>query len=183
MKTLLLFTTMALALLLAAGMAGAALPAPTVVGYGVGTATVPPTTPPTGVDPNANITATFSEAMVEELPDLQPLHHHFLVNTFYLLPGGHFTAPRPNKNPPYHCTTIGTRCPDPIRATVSYNVGNKTAFYRNPNSTLQRNTPYTAVVEGTAYRRGLRGRQGCGRHPDGHRLHLPLHHRPVNQRW
>ena len=149
-KTLLLFTTMALALLLAAGMAGAALPAPTVVGYGVGTATVPPTTPLTGVDPNANITATFSEAMNSSF---QISNHSTITsssNTFYLLPGGHFTAPRPNKNPPYHCTTIGTRCPDPIRATVSYNVGNKTAFILNPNSTLQRNTPYTAVVEGTA---------------------------------
>ena len=84
-KTLLLFTTMALALLLAAGMAGAALPAPTVVGYGVGTATVPPTTPPNRRGPQRQHHGDVLRGdELEEPPDLQPLHHHFLVQ--YLLP-------------------------------------------------------------------------------------------------
>jgi hypothetical protein len=151
-KTLLLFTTTAVALLLAAGTAWAALPAPTVEEYRVGTATVPPTPPPlTGVATDANITATFSEAMSSK--SFQISNHSTstsLSKTFYLLPGGHFTAPSATKNPPYHCTTIGTRCPAAIPATVSYIAGNKTAFTLNPTSLLQPGTKYTVVVEGTA---------------------------------
>jgi len=141
-KTLLLFTTMALALLFAAGMAWAATGAPTVV------STVPPNGA-TGVDPNANITATFSEAMNPK--SLQICNHCTFTSsskTFYLLKGN-FTAPSETKNPPRSCTTIGTRCPDPIPATVSYNAGTNTATL-NPTSTLQPGTEYTAVVEGTA---------------------------------
>ena len=145
-KTLLLFTTMALTLLLAAGMAWAALPAPTVVS----TSTVPSTTLPlTGVDPNANITATFSEAMSTK--SLGICNHCTSTSssaTFYLLPGN-FTAPSEIKNPPRSCTTIGTRCPDPIPATVSYNAGTFTATL-NPTPTLVAGATYTAVVEGTA---------------------------------
>src|SRR5215212_728580 len=148
-KTLLLFTTMALALLLAAGMAGAALPAPTVV------STVPPTTtpPPTGVDPNANITATFSEAMsTKSLGICNHCTSTSSSKTFYLL-RGNFTALSPTKNPPRFCTNTATGttapCPDPIPATVSYNAGTNTAIL-NPSSTLLPNTTYTAVVEGTA---------------------------------
>ena len=145
-KTLLLFTTMALTLLLAAGMAWAALPAPTVDPL----RTVP-ANGATNVALNANITATFSEPMSSK--SFQISNHSTSTTsskTFYLLPGGHFTAPRPNKNPPYHCTTIGMRCPAPIPATVSYIAGNKTAFTLNPTSLLQPGTKYTAVVEGTA---------------------------------
>ena len=145
-KTLLLFTTMALALLLAAGTAWAALPAPTVVS----TSTVPSTTLPlTGVDPNANITATFSEAMSTK--SLGICNHCTSTSssaTFYLLPGN-FTAPSEIKNPPRSCTTIGTRCPDPIPATVSYNAGTFTATL-NPTPTLVAGATYTAVVEGSA---------------------------------
>src|SRR5215216_356185 len=148
-KTILLFTTMALALLLAAGMAGAALPAPTVV------STVPPTTtpPPTGVDPNANITATFSEAMSTKSLGLR--NHCTSTSsskTFYLL-RGNFTALSPTKNPPRFCTNTATGttapCPTPIPATVSYNAVTNTAIL-NPNSALAVGTTYTAVVEGTA---------------------------------
>jgi hypothetical protein len=149
-KTLLLFTTMALALLLAAGTAWAALPAPTVV------STVPPTvTPPqTGVDPNANITATFSEAMsTKSLGICNHCTSTSSSKTFYLL-RGNFTALSPTKNPPRFCITVtssSTACPTPIPATVSYNADTKTATL-NPSSTtgLLRNTTYTAVVEGTA---------------------------------
>jgi hypothetical protein len=150
-KTLLLFTTMALTLLLAAGIAWAALPAPTVESTG----TVPSTTPPlTGVDPNANITAQFSEPMSTK--SLQICNHCSFTSsskTFYLLPGN-FTAASttlPFKNPPRFCTTLTTACPDPIPATVSYNADAKTATL-NPSSTtgLLRNTTYTGVVEGTA---------------------------------
>jgi hypothetical protein len=145
-KTLLLFTTMALTLLLAAGMAWAALPAPTVDPL----RTVP-ANGATNVALDANITAQFSEAMNSK--SFQISNHSTFTSsskTFYLLPGGHFTAPRPNKNPPYHCTTIGMRCPAPIPATVSYNAPNKTAFILNPSAALAPNTKYTAVVEGTA---------------------------------
>src|SRR5215212_1994428 len=148
-KTLLLFTTMALALLLAAGMAGAALPAPTVV------STVPPTTtpPPTGVDPNANITATFSEAMsTKSLGICNHCTSTSSSKTFYLL-RGNFTALSPTKNPPRFCTNTATGttapCPTPIPATVSYNAATLTARL-NPSSTLALNTKYTVVVEGTA---------------------------------
>src|SRR5215203_3254746 len=91
-KTLLLFTTMALALLLAAGTAWAALPAPTVL------STVPPNGT-SGVDPAANITAQFSEAMSTK--SLQILNHSTTTppstdssNTFYLLKG-HFIGVPP----------------------------------------------------------------------------------------
>jgi D-alanyl-D-alanine carboxypeptidase len=145
-KTLLVFTTMALALLLAAGMAWAAPGPPTVV------STVPPTPvapalPPTNVDPTANIKAKFSEAMKEGSIN---------TSTFYLLLG-HFTA----ANPPLSCTTTTppvppsttpvtttAPCPAPLAATVSYNDDTKTAKL-NPTSTLLSGTEYTAVVEGT----------------------------------
>jgi Bacterial Ig-like domain len=151
-KTLLLFTTMAVALLLAAGMAGAALPAPTVV------STVPSGT--TGVDPAADIRATFSEAMsTKSLGICNHCTSTTSSQTFYLLPGN-FTALSPTKNPPRFCknTATGTTapCPTPITATVRYNAaGTPTAIPPNtaildPSSTLQRNKPYTAVVEGTA---------------------------------
>jgi hypothetical protein len=149
-KTLLLFTTMALALLLAAGMASAALPAPTVV---INTDPPPSATPPTGVVTTANITATFSEAMSTK--SLGICNHCTSTSssaTFYLL-RGNFTAPSPTKNPPRFCTNTATGttapCPTPIPATVSYNAGAKTAIL-NPTSTLLSGTTYTAVVEGTA---------------------------------
>jgi hypothetical protein len=144
-KTLLVFTTMALALLLAAGMAGAALPAPTVV------STVPSGT--TGVDPAADITATFSEAMsTKSLGICNHCTSTTSSQTFYLLPGN-FTALSPTKNPPRFCTNTATGttapCPTPIPATVSYNAVTNTAIL-NPNSALAVGTTYTAVVEGTA---------------------------------
>ena len=149
-KTLLLFTTMALTLLLAAGTAWAALPAPTVDPL----RTVP-ANGATNVALNANITAQFSEAMNSK--SFQISNHSTITsssNTFYLLPGGHFTAASttlPFKNPPRFCTTLTTACPDPIRpATVSYIAPNKTAFILNPSAALAPNTKYTAVVEGTA---------------------------------
>jgi hypothetical protein len=148
-KTLLLFTTTALALLLAAGTAWAALPALTVV---INTDPPPSATPPTGVVTTANITAQFSEAISTK--SLQICNHCTFTSsskTFYLLPGN-FTAASttlPFKNPPRSCTTIGTRCPDPIPATVSYNAGTLTATL-NPTPTLVAGTTYTAVVEGTA---------------------------------
>jgi hypothetical protein len=149
-KTLLLFTTTALALLLAARTAWAALPAPTVV---INTdpppSATPPTAPPTGVLTTANITAQFSEAISTK--SLQISNHSTFTSsskTFYLLPGN-FTAPSLIKNPPRSCTTIGTRCPDPIPATVSYNAVTNTATL-NPTPTLVAGTTYTAVVEGTA---------------------------------
>jgi hypothetical protein len=147
-KTLLLFTTTALTLLLAAGMAWAALPAPTVV---INTDPPPSATPPPVVVTTANITATFSEAMSTK--SLQICNHCTFTSsskTFYLLPGN-FTAPSLIKNPPRSCTTIGTRCPGPIPATVSYNAGTNTATlnpYGSSTPGLLRNTTYTAVVEG-----------------------------------
>ena len=141
-KTLLLFTTMALTLLLAAGMAWAALPAPTVV------STVPPTPvapalPPTNVDGTANIKAKFSEAMKETSIN---------TSTFYLLEG-HFTA----ANPPASCTKppvppstipVTAACPAAIIATVRYNDATKTAVL-DPTASLGSFKEYTAVVEGT----------------------------------
>jgi Bacterial Ig-like domain len=129
-KTLLPFTTMALALVLAAGMAWAAPGPPTVV------STVPPTaTPsPTGVDPTANIKAKFSEAMKERSIN---------TTTFYLLPGGHFTYAALN------CTAECVALPPPVAATVRYNDDTKTAVL-DPTAALAFNTRYTAVVEGTA---------------------------------
>src|SRR5215217_1959611 len=138
-RIILLFTTMAVALLLAAGMAWAAPGPPTVV------STVPPTTTPpqSGVDPTANIKAKFSEAMKERSIN---------TSTFYLLQG-HFTA----ANPPSSCTTppvppsttpVTAACPAPVAATVSYNDDTKTAIL-NPTESLTPCTEYTAVVEGT----------------------------------
>ena len=149
-KTLLLFTTMALALLLAAGTAWAALPAPTVV---INTDPPPSATPPTGVVTTANITATFSEPMsTKSLGICNHCTSTSSSKTFYLLKGA-FTAPSPTKNPPRSCTTIGTRCPDPIPATVSYNAVTFIATlnpYGSSTTGLLPNTTYTAVVEGTA---------------------------------
>jgi hypothetical protein len=145
-KTLLLFTTMALALLLAAGMAGAALPAPTVV------STVPSGT--TGVDPAADIRTTFSEAMsTKSLGICNHCTSTTSSQTFYLL-RGNFTALSPTKNPPRFCTNTATGttapCPTPISATVSYNAAGTPTAILNPSSNLLPGTPYTAVVEGTA---------------------------------
>src|SRR5215208_4253771 len=149
-KTLLLFTTMALALLLAAGTAWAALPAPTVL------STVPPNGT-SGVDPAANITATFSEAMSTK--SLGICNHCTSTSssaTFYLLKG-QFTgsATSPFKNPPRFCAPPGASpstappCPDPPPAKVIYNARTNTAPL-GPSSTLLPNTTDTAVVEGTA---------------------------------
>ena len=151
-KTLLLFTTMALALLLAAGTAWAALPAPTVTSTGPANGT-------TGVLTDANITATFSEAMsTKSLGICNHCTSTTSSKTFYLL-RGNFTAASttlPFKNPPRFCKDIATGailapCPAAIPATVSYNADTLTATL-NPSSTtgLLRNTTYTAVVEGTA---------------------------------
>ena len=157
-KTLLLFTTTALALLLAAGTAWAALPAPTVV------STVPDTTVaplPTNVVRTADITATFSEAMSTK--SFQILNHSTTIppstnssKTFYLLKGQFIgSATSPFKNPPRFCAPPGTspstapEC-DPdffISATVSYTAGTLTATL-NPSSTLEPLTTYTVVVEG-----------------------------------
>src|SRR5215208_2890662 len=146
-KTLLLLTTMALALLLAAGTAWAALPAPTVL------SAVPPNGT-SGVDPAANITATFSEAMsTKSLGICNHCTSTSSSTTFYLLRGD-FTALSPTKNPPRFCTNTATGttapCPDPIPATVSYTAGTANTAILNPSSTLLPNTTYTAVVEGTA---------------------------------
>jgi hypothetical protein len=166
-KTLLLFTTMALALLLAAGTAWAALPAPTVVStVPPSPVTTPPTPPPTGVDPNANITAQFSEAMSTK--SFQILNHSTTTppstdssKTFYLLKGQFIgSATSPFKNPPRFCAPPGTSpstapaCAQTlfIPATVSYTAGTLTATPNtatlNPSSTLEPLTTYTAVVEG-----------------------------------
>jgi hypothetical protein len=145
-KTLLLFTTMALVLLLAAGMAWAALPAPTVV------STVPPNGT-SGVDPNANITATFSEAMsTKSLGICNHCTSTSSSQTFYLLQGD-FTAKSQTKNPKRFCKDIATGailapCPAAIPATVSYDAGTNTATL-NPTNPLLANTKYTAVVEGS----------------------------------
>jgi hypothetical protein len=141
-KALLLFTTMALALLLAAGMAWAADARPTVV---------PPTVPAdlaTNGNPANDITAKFSEAMRARSIN---------TNTFYLLKGN-FTAQSQTKNPKRFCTTVVTPPATPttapclqtnmVAAAVSYNAGTLTATL-NPNSTLALNTTYTVVVEGT----------------------------------
>jgi hypothetical protein len=153
-KTLLLFTTTALALLLAAGTAWAALPAPTV------SSTVP-ANGTTGVDPAASITATFSEAMSTK--SFQILNHSTTTppstdssNTFYLLKGQFIgSATSPFKNPPRFCAPPGTSpstapaCAQRlfIPARVSYTAGTLTATL-NPSSTLEPLTTYTVVVEG-----------------------------------
>src|ERR687897_620692 len=152
-KTLLLFTTMALTLLLAAGMAWAALPAPTVV---INTDPPPSATPPPVVVTTANITATFSEAMSTK--SLGICNHCTFTSsskTFYLL-RGNFTAQSATKKPMRICKDIATGailapCPaaNIVPATVSYSAGTNTATL-NPNSTLALNTKYTVVVEGSA---------------------------------
>jgi Bacterial Ig-like domain len=159
-KTLLLFTTTALALLLGAGTAWAALPAPTVTSTFPQSATPPS---PTGVDPNADITATFSEAMNTKSFDI--LNRSTTTppstdssTTFYLLKG-QFTASATSssgafKNPPRFCNAT-VPCPAPIAATVSYTAGTNSAGTAtgtatlNPRVALLPGTPYTAVVEGT----------------------------------
>jgi hypothetical protein len=145
-RTLLVLSAMAVALLLAAGTAWAALPAPTV------DRTVP-LDGTTNVDPNANITATFSEAMrTKSLGICNHCTSTTSSKTYYLL-RGNFTALSPTKNPPRFCTNTATGttapCPTPIPATVSYNAGTNTATL-NPTSTLRPSTTYTVVVEGTA---------------------------------
>ena len=155
-KTLLLFTTTALALLLAAGTAWAALPAPTVTSTGPANGT-------TGVLTTANITATFSEAM--NTKSLGILNRSTTTppstdssTTFYLLKG-QFTASATSssgafKNPPRFCNAT-VPCPAPIAATVSYTAGTNSAGTAtgtatlNPRVALLPGTPYTAVVEGT----------------------------------
>jgi hypothetical protein len=104
-------------------------------------------TPLTGVDPAANITATFSEAMsTKSLGICNHCASTSSSTTFYLLQGN-FTALSQTKNPPRFCNAT-VPCPDPIPATVSYNASTNTATL-NPTPTLLRNTTYTAVVEGT----------------------------------
>jgi hypothetical protein len=102
-----------------------------------------PHTPPTGVDPTANIKAKFSEAMKERSIN---------TTTFYLLQG-HFTA----ANPPSSCTKppvppsttpVTAVCPAAITATVRYNDDTKTAVL-DPTTSLGSFKEYTAVVEGT----------------------------------
>ena len=121
-KTLLLFTTMAVALVLGAGMAWAAPGAPTVV------STVPPNGA-TSVDPNANIKAKFSEAMKARS----------INETTFKLYQGHLTYDQLN-----NCVV----CRESIPATVRYNADTKTAIL-DPTSPLLPSTEYTAVVEGT----------------------------------
>src|SRR5215208_87464 len=154
-KTLLLFTTTALALLLAAGTAWAALPAPTV------SSTVP-ANGTTGVNKDADITATFSEAMsTKSLGICNHCTSTSSSTTFYLLQGQFIgSATAPFKNPPRFCAPPGTSpstapaCAQTlfIPATVSYTAGTNTATPNtatlNPSSTLLPNTTYTAVVEG-----------------------------------
>jgi pectate lyase len=146
-KTLLLFTTTALALLLAAGTAWAALPAPTVTSTGPANGT-------TGVLTNANITATFSEAM--NTKSLGILNQSTTISTtssqtFYLLKGQFTASATPPsgalKNPPRFCNAT-VPCPVPKDATVSYNAATLTATL-DPRVALDPGTPYTAVVEGT----------------------------------
>src|SRR5215213_2469065 len=131
-KTLLLFTTTALALLLAAGTAWAALPAPTVL------STVPPNGT-TGVDPAADITAKFSEAMsTKSLGICNHFTSASASTTFYLLRGT-FIGLSPTKNTPRFCTNTATGttapCPNAIPATVSYNAATFTATL-NPRDAL-----------------------------------------------
>src|SRR5215218_3713332 len=154
-KTLLLFTTTALALLLAAGTAWAALPAPTVLST-VPATTVAPAPLPINVVRTDDITAQFSEAMSTK--SLQILNHSTTTppstdssNTFYLLKGQFIGSA--TKNPPRFCAPPGTSpstappCAQPIPATVSYTALTNTATL-NPTSTLLPSTTYTAVVEG-----------------------------------
>ena len=117
-------------------------------GYGHGNHT-----PLTGVNKDADITATFSEAMsTKSLGICNHCTSTSSSKTFYLLRGS-FTALSPTKNPPRFCTNTATgttaACPTPIPATVSYDAATLTAIL-NPSSTLALNTKYTVVVEGTA---------------------------------
>src|ERR687890_613471 len=105
-KTLLLITTTALALLLAAGTAWAALPAPTVV---INTDPAPSGTPPTVVT-TANITATFTDTEGMRAQSIN-------TNTFYLLPG-EFTAKSATKNPKRFCFPGVTPPATPATATA-----------------------------------------------------------------
>jgi Bacterial Ig-like domain len=107
-----------------------------------------------GVDPAANITATFSEAIsTKSLGICNRCTSTTSSKSFYLLQGN-FTAPNPTKNPPRFCTNTATGttapCPTPIPATVSYNAGTFNTAVLDPSSSLLPNTTYTAVVEGTA---------------------------------
>jgi Bacterial Ig-like domain len=120
-RTILLLATIALALMVAGGVALAAPGAPTVV------STVPPTGATTFVDSNANIKAKFSEAMKGSSIN---------TSTFYLYQG-HFTG----------CPAGGC-VSDPVAATVRYNADTRTAIL-DPVSTLLFCTEHTAVVEGT----------------------------------
>ena len=152
-KTLLLFTTTALALLLAAGTAWAALPAPTVV---INTDPAPSGTPPTVVT-TANITAKFTDTEGMKAGSIN-------TNTFYLLKG-EWTARSVTKNPKRFCfpgvtppatpPTTPTPACDPdnlVPATVSYNATTLTATlnpFGSSTTVLQPGTKYTVVVEGS----------------------------------
>ena len=101
-----------------------------------GTPRVVSTVPPddaTGVGPNTNIKAKFSEAMKARSIN---------GRTFYLIEG-HFTYE--GLNPNNDCT-IGC-IPVSHAATVRYNAETRTAIL-DPSATLAPNTKYTAVVEG-----------------------------------
>jgi hypothetical protein len=148
-KTILLFTTMALVLLLAAGMAWAAAGPPTV------TSTVP-TDGAINVDPTAKIKAKFSEPMKEGSIN---------TTTFYLLKGN-FSAANPPASVGSGATTTTScatttpattttpavttpvTCPAAITATVNYNEDTNTAKLI-PSAALDFSAAYTAVVEGT----------------------------------
>jgi hypothetical protein len=121
-RTILLLATIALALMVAGGVALAAPGAPRVV------STVPPNGA-TGVDPNANIKAKFSEAMKASTIN---------TTTFRLIPG-HLTYDQIN-----YCYV----CRESVPATVRYNADTKTAIL-DPAAPLEPATEYTAVVEGT----------------------------------
>jgi hypothetical protein len=153
-KTLLVFTTTALALLLAAGTAWAALPAPTVV---INTDPAPSGTPPT-VLTTANITAKFTDTEGMKAGSIN-------TNTFYLLKG-EWTARSVTKNPKRFCfpgvTPPAPPLPTPVACdpanlvsagtTVSYNAGTLTATlnpFGSSTTLLDPGTKYTVVVEGT----------------------------------
>jgi Bacterial Ig-like domain len=118
--------TVALAGVAWAGVAWAESGTPRVV------STVPPDDA-TGVGPNTNIKAKFSEAMKARSIN---------ERTFYLIEG-HFTYE--GLNPNNDCT-IGC-IPVSQDATVRYNAETRKAIL-DPSATLDPNTKYTAVVEG-----------------------------------
>jgi Bacterial Ig-like domain len=109
-----------------AGVAWAESGTPRVV------STVPPDDP-TGVGPNTNVKAKFSETMRARSIN---------GRTSYLIEG-HFTYE--GLNPNNDCT-IGC-IPVSQDATVRYNAETRTAIL-DPSATLDPNTKYTAVVEG-----------------------------------